>query len=69
MPAEVAQECVVVRGEVADAVVFFCAGVDDGCGVVCEAGEVGAVFLAHERFYVLAFFGVVEQEGVVGAGG
>ena len=58
-----------MRREVADAVVFFCAGVDDGCGMVREAGEVGAVFLAHERFHIFAFFGVVEQEGVVGAGG
>ena len=69
MPAEVAQECIVVRREVADAVVFFCAGVDDGCGMVGETGEVGAVFLAHEGFYIFAFFSVVEQEGVVGAGG
>ncbi len=67
--AEVAQEGVVVRGEVADAVVLFGARVDDGGGVVGEAGEVDAVFLAHERFDVLAFFGVVEEEGVVGAGG
>lgn len=66
---EVAQEGVVVRGEVADAVVLFRARVDDGRGVVREAGEVGAVLLAHERLYVLAFFGVVQEEGVVGAGG
>ena len=58
-----------MRGEVAYAIVLFRTRVDDGGGVVREAGEVGAVFLAHERFYVLAFFGVVEQEGVVGAGG
>lgn len=37
--------------------------------MVREAGEVGAVFLAHECFYVLAFFGIVEEEGVIGAGG
>ncbi len=37
--------------------------------MVREAGEVSAVFLAHERFYVLAFFGIVKEEGVVGAGG
>ena len=60
MSAEVAQECIVVCGEVAYAVVFFCAGVDDGCGMVREAGEVGAVFLAHERFYIFTFFSVVE---------
>ena len=69
MPAEVAQEGVVMRGEVADAVVFFGAGVDDGGGVVGEAGEMDAVFLAHERLDVLAFLGVVEEEGVVRAGG
>lgn len=57
---EVAQEGVVVRGEVADAVVLFRARVDDGRGVVREAGEVGAVFLAHERLDVPAFFGVVQ---------
>ena len=69
MAAEVAQKGVVVRGEVADAVVFFGGGVDDGGGVVGEAGKMGAIFLAHEGFYVLAFFGIVEEEGVVGAGG
>ena len=69
MATEVAQDGVVVRREVAYAVVLFGARVDDGSGVVREAGEVDAVFLAHERFYVLAFFGVVEEEGVVGAGG
>ena len=69
MAAEVAQKGIVVCGEVTDAVVFFCAGVDDGGGVVGEAGEVGAVFLTHEGFYVFAFFGIVEEEGVVGAGG
>ena len=69
MSPEIAQEGIIVRGEVADAIVLFGARVDDGRGVVREAGEVGAVFLAHERLYVLALFGVVEQEGVVGAGG
>ena len=49
-----------MRGEVADAVVFFCAGVDDGGGMVREASEVGAVFLAHESFHIFAFFGIVE---------
>ena len=69
MAAEVAQERVVVGGEVANAIVFFGAGVDDGGGVVGEAREVDTVFLAHESFYALAFFGIVEKEGVVGAGG
>lgn len=69
MPPEIAQKGIVVRREVAYTVVLFRARVDDGSGVVGEAGEVGAVFLAHERFNVLAFFGIVEEEGVVGAGG
>ncbi len=69
MAAEVAQEGVVVGGEVADAIVFFGAGVDDGGGVVGKAREMNTIFLAHERFYVLAFFSIVEEEGVVGAGG
>ena len=58
-----------MRGEVADTVVLFGTRVDDGSGMVREAGEVGAVFLAHERFDIFAFFGIVEEEGVVGAGG
>ena len=69
MPPEIAQKGIVVRGEVADTIVLFGTRVDDGSGMVREAGEVGAVFLAHERFDVLAFFGIVEEEGVVGAGG
>lgn len=66
---EVAQELVVVRGEVADGVVDFGAGVDDRLRVVREAGEVGAVFLGEERFDQLAFFGVVELQRFVVAGG
>lgn len=69
MSPEIAQKGIVVGGEVADTIVLFGTRVDDGSGMVREAGEVGAVFLAHERFDVLAFFGVVEEEGVVGAGG
>lgn len=69
MSAEIAQECIVVRREVAYTVVLFRTRVDDGSGMVREAGEVGAVFLAHERFYVFSFFGIVEEEGIVGAGG
>ena len=68
MAAEVAQEGIVVGGEVADAVVFFGAGVDDGAGVVGEAGEVGAVFLAEQGLNGFAFFGVVEEEGIDGGG-
>ena len=37
--------------------------------MVREAGEVGAVFLTHERLGGLAFFGVEEEERVIGAGG
>ena len=66
---EVAQELVVVRGEVADCVVDFGAGVDDRLRVVGEAGEVGAVFLGEERFDQLAFFGIVELQRLVVAGG
>ena len=34
-----------------------------------EAGEVGAIFLAEECFDLAPFFGVVEEERVVAAGG
>lgn len=66
---EVAQELIVVRGEVADCVVDFGAGINDGLRVVREAGEVGAVFLGEERLDQLAFFGVVELQRLVVAGG
>lgn len=66
---EVAEELVVMGGEIADGVVDFGGGVQDGLGVVGEAGEVAAVFLGKEGFEVFAFFGVVELEGVIGAGG
>ena len=68
MAFEVAQELVVVCGEVADCVVDFCTGVKDGLGVVREAGEVGAVFFGEQLFYVFAFFGVVELQRFVVAG-
>ena len=58
-----------MRGEVADAVILFGAGVDDRGRVVGEAREVDAVFLAHERLDILAFLGVVEEERIVRAGG
>ena len=48
---------------------LFCTGVDDGSGMVREAGEVDAVFLAHECLCALAFLGVIEEEGVIGARG
>ena len=62
MAPEIAQKGIVVRGEVAYAVILFRTRVDDGRGVVRKAGEVRAIFLAHERLDVLAFLGVVEQE-------
>ena len=68
MAFEVADELVVVGGEVADGVVDFCGGVEDGLRVVGEAGEVAAVFLGKQSFDVFAFFGVVELEGIIGTG-
>lgn len=58
-----------MSGEVTDAVVFFGAGVDDGGRMVREAGKMRAVFLGEEDFNLLAFFGVIEYEGVVRACG
>ncbi len=69
MAFEVAEELVVVGGEVADGIVDFCGGVEDGLGMVGKAGEVAAVLLREEGFEVFAFFGIVELEGVIGAGG
>ncbi len=69
MAFEVAEELVVVGGEVTDGVVNFGGGVQNGLGVVGEAGEVAAVFLGEEGFEVFAFFCVVELKGVIGAGG
>ena len=58
-----------MSGEVTDAVIFFGAGVDDGSRMVREAGKMSAVFLREEDFDLLAFFGVIEYEGVVRACG
>lgn len=58
-----------MSGEVTDAVVFFGAGVDDGGRMVREAGKMSAVFLGEEDFNLLAFFGIIEYEGVVRACG
>ena len=69
MAPEIPQESIVVRGEVAYAVVLFRTRVDDGSGMVREAREVDAVLLAHECLYVLTFFCIVEEEGVVRASG
>jgi hypothetical protein len=37
--------------------------------MVGEAGEMGAVLLREEGLDLFTLFGVVQQEGVVGAGG
>ena len=69
MGFEIAQVLIVVRGEIADCVIYFCGGIEDGLGVMGEASKVGAIFLGEEGLDVLAFFGVVELEGVIAAGG
>ena len=56
-------------GEIADAVVFFGAGVQDGGRVVREAREVGAVLLREKQLGMAAFFGIIKLDGVVAAGG
>lgn len=58
-----------MSGEVTDAVVLFSAGVDDGGRMVREASKMSAVFLREKDFNLLAFFGVIEYEGVVRACG
>lgn len=68
MAPEITDVAVVVGGEVADPVVDFGRGVDEGLGVVCEACERAAIFLRLELFGVCAGFGVVELEGVICAG-
>lgn len=45
MAFEVAEEGVIVGREVADGIVDHGRRVDDGLGMVREAGEVGAIFL------------------------
>lgn len=69
MAFEVAEEGVVVGGQVADRVVEFGGGVDDRGGMVGEAGQVSTVLLGEERLDFHAGFGVVELEGVIVAGG
>lgn len=64
---EIGEEFGFVGVEVADAVVGFGGREDDVGLMVGEAREVGAVLLRWDCFYVFAFFGVVELEGVVGA--
>ena len=69
MAFEVADENVIVCGEVADAVVELRGSIYDRTGVVGEPGEVGPVFLREKRFHFRAGFGVVQLQGVVVAGG
>lgn len=45
MASEVAQERIVMGGEVADTVIFFRAGVDYGGGMMGETGKVGSILL------------------------
>lgn len=56
-------------GEVAYGIVFFSGCVDDGGGVVCEACEVGTVFLGKKSLYGFAFLCIVEEEGIGACGG
>lgn len=68
MPAEIANVAVVVGGEVADPIIDLGRGVDEGLRMVRKASERAAVLLRLELFGVRAGFGVVELEGVIGAG-
>lgn len=47
MTPEVAEEGIVMSGEVADAVVFFSGRIDNGGIVVGKAGQVCAIFLGE----------------------
>ena len=68
MAFEVAEEGVVVGGEIADRVVEFRACVYERGGGMREAGEVAAELLGEDGLVaVRATPGVVELEGVVGA--
>lgn len=64
---EVANEGVVVHGEIADVIVVLGGGVDDGGTVVGEAGQSAAIFLRLELFRVLAGLDVEQLHRVVGA--
>ena len=68
MAAEVADEAVVVHRQIPDPIIDFGARIDDTRGMVGEAGQRAAIFLALELFRVRAGFGVEELDGVVGAG-
>lgn len=64
--SEIAYEAVIVHGQVPYAIVDFCAGVDDGSGVVREACEGAAVLLTLQLFRMRTSFRVEELDGVVG---
>lgn len=65
MALEVADVRVVVCGEEADGVVDLGTRADDALGMVAEARQMYAVLLALELLGVLAFFAVVDLEGIV----
>lgn len=68
MTFEVANVTVVMGGEVADAIVDLCRGVDDGVGMVGEASQGTAILLGLELFCMGTGFGVVDLERVIGPG-
>jgi hypothetical protein len=65
MALEVPDVRVVVCGEEADGVVDLCARVDDALRMVTKARKMYAVLLALELLCMLAFFAVVDLEGIV----
>ena len=65
MALEVADVRVVVCGEEADGVVDLCTRADDALGMVAEARKMDAILLTLELLGVLAFFAVVDLEGIV----
>lgn len=67
MAFEVADVAIVVGREITDAMVDFGGGIDDGIGVVGEAGQGAAILLRLQLFCVGAFFCVIELECVIGA--
>jgi hypothetical protein len=62
---EVADIRIVVCREEADGIVDLCARVDDALRMVTEARKMDAVLLALKLFSMLAFFAVVDLEGIV----
>jgi hypothetical protein len=62
---EVADIRVVVGGEKADGVVDLCTCADDTLCMVTEARKMDAILLTLKLLGVLAFFAVVNLEGIV----